>query len=54
MSLTAETVIGCMLTYFQYQVAKVTAEGVVISEPIQMETSWGFAEGLRGYGAQTQ
>ncbi|KAG6855164.1 hypothetical protein H0H87_007427 [Tephrocybe sp. NHM501043] len=38
----------------KYQVATVTAEGVKISETKRLETSWGFAEGIRGYGAQTQ
>lgn len=38
----------------QFQIATVTAEGVDISDPIELETSWGFAEGIRGYGAQTQ
>ncbi|KIM30467.1 hypothetical protein M408DRAFT_328051 [Serendipita vermifera MAFF 305830] len=52
----------CMKTLFyrdarslnKYQVAKVTAEGVTISDPIEAPTVWGFAEGIRGYGAQTQ
>lgn len=35
--------------------AKVTKEGVEIDEkPHSNETEWGFAEGLRGYGPQTQ
>lgn len=38
----------------KYQIAKVTAEGVAISEPKSAQTVWGFAEGIRGYGAQTQ
>ncbi|KAG5642891.1 hypothetical protein DXG03_001897 [Asterophora parasitica] len=38
----------------KYQVATITAEGVSISETRHLETSWSFAEGIRGYGAQTQ
>ena len=38
----------------KYQVATVTAEGVKISDTQYLETSWSFAEGIRGYGAQTQ
>lgn len=38
----------------QYQVATVTRNGVNISEHKELKTSWGFAEGIRGYGAQTQ
>ncbi|KAG0148204.1 hypothetical protein CROQUDRAFT_721810 [Cronartium quercuum f. sp. fusiforme G11] len=38
----------------KFQIANVTLEGVEISEPIQAPTEWSFAEGLRGYGAQTQ
>ena len=38
----------------KYQIAKVTAEGVEISESRSAETQWSFAEGIRGYGAQTQ
>ncbi|KAF8889003.1 nucleophile aminohydrolase [Infundibulicybe gibba] len=38
----------------KYQVAKITAEGITISESRKLETSWSFAEGIRGYGAQTQ
>ncbi|TEB22908.1 proteasome endopeptidase complex beta subunit [Coprinellus micaceus] len=38
----------------KYQVATVTAEGVKISDSLYLETSWSFAEGIRGYGAQTQ
>jgi len=37
----------------QYQVATITSEGVSISDPIRLETSWSFAEGIKGYGAQT-
>lgn len=39
---------------FQYQIATITAEGVKISETRSAETQWSFAEGIRGYGAQTQ
>lgn len=38
----------------KFQIANVTAGGVHISEPIVLETQWGFAEGIRGYGGQTQ
>ncbi|KAJ6602508.1 nucleophile aminohydrolase [Mycena vulgaris] len=38
----------------QYQIATITAAGAHISESIKLETSWSFAEGIRGYGAQTQ
>ncbi|EGN91672.1 hypothetical protein SERLA73DRAFT_100252 [Serpula lacrymans var. lacrymans S7.3] len=38
----------------KFQIATVTSVGVNISESIQLDTSWSFAEGIRGYGAQTQ
>ncbi|KAJ6617913.1 nucleophile aminohydrolase [Mycena sp. CBHHK59/15] len=38
----------------KYQIATITAAGVNISESLKLETSWSFAEGIRGYGAQTQ
>jgi hypothetical protein len=38
----------------QFQIATVTSEGVEVSETMSAETTWGFAEKLRGYGAQTQ
>jgi len=38
----------------KYQIAKVTESGVSISESMALKTSWSFAEGIRGYGAQTQ
>ncbi|KAI9059379.1 proteasome endopeptidase complex beta subunit [Trametes sanguinea] len=38
----------------KYQLATVTAAGVRISDQIPIETEWRFAEGIRGYGAQTQ
>ncbi|ESK98123.1 proteasome subunit beta type-4 [Moniliophthora roreri MCA 2997] len=38
----------------KYQIAKVTAEGVSISESKSADTIWSFAEGIRGYGSQTQ
>ncbi|KAK0187005.1 proteasome endopeptidase complex beta subunit [Armillaria mellea] len=38
----------------KYQVAKITAAGTSISESRSAETTWNFAEGIRGYGAQTQ
>ncbi|TFK51413.1 proteasome endopeptidase complex beta subunit [Heliocybe sulcata] len=38
----------------KYQTAVITASGVSISDSKALETSWSFAEGIRGYGAQTQ
>jgi len=38
----------------KFQIAKVTEAGVDISEPIVLDTHWSFAEGIRGYGPQTQ
>ncbi|KAJ3555118.1 hypothetical protein NM688_g2756 [Phlebia brevispora] len=38
----------------KFQLATVTEAGVSISDTLTLETSWGFAEGIRGYGAQTQ
>ncbi|KIR75255.1 20S proteasome subunit beta 7 [Cryptococcus deuterogattii CA1014] len=38
----------------KYQVATITEEGVKISDSKSAATEWKFAEGLRGYGAQTQ
>jgi len=38
----------------KYQVAKITAEGVEVSDSKVSQTIWGFAEKLRGYGAQVQ
>ncbi|KAI9636035.1 nucleophile aminohydrolase [Dioszegia hungarica] len=38
----------------KYQTATVTSEGVKISDSKSVETEWGFAESLRGYGAQNQ
>ncbi|TFK17331.1 proteasome endopeptidase complex, beta subunit [Coprinopsis marcescibilis] len=38
----------------KYQFATITAQGVTISESQFLTTSWSFAEGIRGYGAQTQ
>ncbi|KAF9360256.1 Proteasome subunit beta type-7 [Mortierella sp. AD094] len=35
----------------KFQLAKITAEGVTISEPMSVETEWAFAEKIRGYGA---
>ncbi|KAI6008794.1 nucleophile aminohydrolase [Pisolithus orientalis] len=32
----------------------ITAEGVNISGSLKLQTSWDFAENIRGYGAQTQ
>jgi len=38
----------------KYQVATITEAGLNISESKHIETSWSFAEGIRGYGGQTQ
>ncbi|KAI0065223.1 proteasome endopeptidase complex beta subunit [Artomyces pyxidatus] len=38
----------------QYQIATISAAGASISGSLKLETSWGFAEGIRGYGGQTQ
>ncbi|KAI0028402.1 proteasome endopeptidase complex beta subunit [Vararia minispora EC-137] len=38
----------------KYQIATVTDSGVAISPSMELGTQWGFAEGIRGYGAQTQ
>ncbi|BEI89165.1 uncharacterized protein CcaverHIS019_0205270 [Cutaneotrichosporon cavernicola] len=38
----------------KYQIAKVTKNGVEISDSKSAPTVWDFAEGLRGYGAQEQ
>ncbi|KIY43196.1 proteasome endopeptidase complex, beta subunit [Fistulina hepatica ATCC 64428] len=38
----------------KYQIATINASGVTISESQRLETTWNFAEGIRGYGAQTQ
>ncbi|KAJ3745526.1 proteasome endopeptidase complex beta subunit [Lentinula detonsa] len=38
----------------KYQIAKITSEGVAISESRSVDTQWSFADGIRGYGAQTQ
>ncbi|CCU98673.1 unnamed protein product [Malassezia sympodialis ATCC 42132] len=38
----------------RFQIAKITKDGSHISEPYSVSTEWGFAEGLRGYGPQTQ
>jgi len=38
----------------KFQIATATAAGVKILESRSVETVWGFAEGIRGYGAQTQ
>ncbi|ODO01876.1 20S proteasome subunit beta 7 [Cryptococcus wingfieldii CBS 7118] len=38
----------------KYQIATITAEGIRISDSRSAATEWGFAEGLRGYGAQLQ
>jgi 20S proteasome subunit beta 7 len=38
----------------RFQIATITKDGAKIDEPISAPTQWGFAEGLRGYGPQTQ
>nr|ODN77284.1 20S proteasome subunit beta 7 [Cryptococcus depauperatus CBS 7841] len=38
----------------KYQVATITEQGINISDSKSASTEWGFAEGLRGYGAQVQ
>ncbi len=38
----------------RFQIATINREGINIAEPISAPTEWGFAEGLRGYGPQTQ
>jgi 20S proteasome subunit beta 7 len=38
----------------KFQIADINKDGVTISKPRSVPTSWGFAEGLRGYGAQEQ
>lgn len=38
----------------KYQIATITEEGVYISDSLKLQTSWGFAEGIRGYGTQIQ
>lgn len=38
----------------RFQIAKITKQGAEIGEPISTSTNWAFAEGLRGYGPQTQ
>ena len=48
------SIVVIWLTEPQYQIAKVTENGVSISESMTLKTSWSFAEGIRGYGAQTQ
>jgi len=38
----------------KFQIAKVTKNGVDISDSMSVDTYWQFADKLRGYGAQTQ
>lgn len=38
----------------KYQIATITAQGPKIYDAQRSETEWSFAEGIRGYGAQTQ
>ncbi|PLW14760.1 hypothetical protein PCANC_01737 [Puccinia coronata f. sp. avenae] len=60
--LARKTLEECMKVLFyrdarslnKFQIANITIDGVQISDPIQAPTDWAFAEGLRGYGPQTQ
>ncbi|EJD38155.1 proteasome endopeptidase complex, beta subunit [Auricularia subglabra TFB-10046 SS5] len=38
----------------KYQIATITEKGISISESLSAPTEWSFAEGIRGYGAQSQ
>ena len=38
----------------KFQIAVVNDSGVTIGDAESMETEWKFAEGIRGYGADTQ
>ncbi|PCH34702.1 proteasome endopeptidase complex beta subunit [Wolfiporia cocos MD-104 SS10] len=38
----------------KYQIATVTSAGVSVSDQLKLDTKWDFAEGIRGYGSQTQ
>ncbi|KAH7886629.1 proteasome endopeptidase complex beta subunit [Phlebopus sp. FC_14] len=38
----------------KYQIATITSAGVQISPTMNLQTSWDFAEGIRGYGSQTK
>lgn len=38
----------------KFQIGTVTAKGVNVSESRSVKTEWAFAEGIRGYGPQTQ
>lgn len=38
----------------KYQIATINASGTTITESLKLETSWGFADSIRGYGSQTQ
>ncbi|EIW77841.1 proteasome endopeptidase complex beta subunit [Coniophora puteana RWD-64-598 SS2] len=38
----------------KFQISTVTSNGVWISDSIHLDTAWSFAEGIRGYGSQTQ
>jgi len=39
-------------TINKYQIAHITADGVEISKPKSLETSWGFAESLKGFATR--
>ncbi|CAG8777910.1 16075_t:CDS:2, partial [Acaulospora morrowiae] len=57
-----EIIESCMRVLFyrdarslnKFQRAKVTAQGIEITQPYSVDTEWSFAEGIRGYGPQTQ
>ncbi|OJA18525.1 hypothetical protein AZE42_06659 [Rhizopogon vesiculosus] len=38
----------------KFQIATISSAGVSISDSMQLDTTWSFAEDIRGYGAQTQ
>lgn len=38
----------------KFQIAKITKDGVEISDSMSVETNWKFAENIKGYAHQTQ
>ncbi|GJJ14284.1 hypothetical protein Clacol_008548 [Clathrus columnatus] len=38
----------------KYQIAKITKDGIEITDGLSSKTEWAFAESIRGYGAQNQ
>jgi len=38
----------------KFQIAKISKDGVTISDSMSVDTYWAFAEGIRGYGPQTK